>query len=174
MRINWWCGRQVLDGFYNIDAVLHPKAPRQPELLHAVRFNADGTVANPLPLADGCAELLQAMHAVEHVAEWEAPHLVAEWKRLLAPGGTLVLELPNLEAAARNLLAGMDKQWWSFPFYGDGSHRDPYMLHRFGYTPATITRLVEDAGFIKVRMLPPQTHGARVNRDMRVEAMKPA
>lgn len=173
MRINFWCGRQVLDGFFNVDAVLHPKAPRSPELLHAITFNADGTVANPLPLSDGCADELQAMHAIEHVFEWEAPYLLAEWHRLLAPGGTLVLELPNIELAARNLLAGRDKQWTMFPFYGDGSHRDPYMTHRYGYTSATIKALVAAAGFIKVQVLPPRTHGARVDRDMRVEARKP-
>lgn len=174
MKINFWCGRQVLDGFYNVDAVLHPKASRYPELLHVVEFDPLGAVRNPLPLADGCAELLQAMHAIEHVTEWQAPHLLAEFHRLLAPGGTLVLELPNIEAAARNLLAGRPPQMSMFAFYGDGSHRDPYMLHRYGYTPATITALVAAAGFIKVRVLPPVTHGARHDRDMRVEARKPA
>lgn len=173
MRVNWWCGRQVLDGWYNVDAVLHKKAPRRPELLHIVEFDADGVVLNPLPLADGCATDLQAMHAIEHVHEWQAPHLLAEWRRLLAPGGTLVLELPNIEAAARNLLAGRPPQMSMFAFYGDGSHRDPFMTHRYGYTPTTITTLVAAAGFIKVRVLPPQTHGARHDRDMRVEARKP-
>lgn len=174
MRVNWWCGRQVLDGWYNVDAVLHPKASRPPELLHVVEFDAAGAVRNPLPLADGCASELQAMHAIEHVHEWQAPHLLAEWRRLLQPGGTLVLELPNIEAAARNLLAGRPPQMSMFAFYGDGSHRDPFMCHKFGYTPATITALVAAAGFIKVRVLPPVTHGARHDRDMRVEARKPA
>mgnify|MGYP000440909087 CR=1 FL=1 len=44
MRVNFWCGRQVLEGFYNVDAVLHPKAPRQPELLHIVEFDAAGGI----------------------------------------------------------------------------------------------------------------------------------
>ena len=53
MRINFGCGRQVLDGWFNTDAVLSPKAPRAPELLHAVKFTPDGKVENPLPLPDG-------------------------------------------------------------------------------------------------------------------------
>lgn len=174
MKINWWCGRQVLDGWYNVDAVLHPKAPRQPELLHVVEFEANGVVRNPLPLPDGCATELQAMHAIEHVHEWEAPQLLLEWRRLLAPGGALILELPNIEAAARNLLAGRSKQMTMFAFYGDGSHKDPFMCHKYGYTPASITELVTASGFIKARVLPPQTHGARHDRDMRIEARKPA
>lgn len=172
MKINFACGRQVWDGFWNVDAVRHPKAPRDPELLHAIKFGHDGAVLNPLPLADGCADELHAMHIIEHVAEWEARHLLAEWRRLLKPGGLLVLELPNLEAAARNLLAGMSEQWWMFPFYGDHSHKDHFMTHRFGYTPRTLAELVKGAGFVKLEQKPPQTHGARTARDMRLEARK--
>lgn len=173
VKINFGCGRRVADGFFNIDAALSSRAPRPPEMLHAVEFNGDGRVKNPVPLADGCAELLQAFHVVEHVHDWQAPHLVAEWKRLLRPGGDLVLELPNIEAAARNLLEGRGDQWSMWPLYGDGSHRDPFMCHKYGYTPKTIRRLVEEAGFVDIRLLPPQTHGPRPDRDMRVEARKP-
>ncbi len=101
------------------------------------------------------------------------PFVLLEWKRMLKSGGRLTLELPNIEAAARNLLAGMKPQMWAFPFYGDGSHKDEFMTHRYGYTPKTIRVLVEGAGFRDVQILPPQTHGPRPNRDMRVEAMKP-
>lgn len=171
MRVNFWCGRQVLDGFFNVDAVRHPKAKRDPELIHAMTFDAEGRVVNPLPLEDGCATELHAMHAVEHVRQWEAPYLVGEFKRLLRPGGLLVLELPNIEAAARNLLAGMDDQMTMFAFYGDGSHRDPYMCHPYGYTPKSIEAMLRNAGFTSIFHKPPQTHGARKNRDMRVEAL---
>jgi predicted SAM-dependent methyltransferase len=172
VKINFACGRQVLDGYFNVDAVRHPKAPRDPELIHAVQFDAAGKVMNPLPLEDGCADELFAAHIIEHVHEWEAPALVSEWNRLLKPGGLLIVECPDIEKAAKNLLAGMAPQWCYFPFYGDGSHRDPYMCHKFGYTPATAERLLRDCGFTAIKHRPPQTHGAKVNRDMRIEARK--
>lgn len=173
MKINWWCGRRVLDGWTNVDAAVNPKAPRPPEIVHTLQFDQAGRVLNPLPLADGVVDQLQALHAVEHVYAWEAPALVAEWRRLLRPGGHLVLELPNLEHAARNMLQGLGDQMCMWPLYGDPSHRDPFMCHRWGYTPATIRALLEGGGFINVQVLPPQTHGPRPNRDMRVEARKP-
>lgn len=172
MRINFWCGRQVLDGWFNVDAVRHPKAPRDPELLHAFTFASDGALENPLPLQDGEAEELQAMHALEHVYAWEAPHLLAEWRRLLRPGGLLVLELPDLEHAARNLLAGAKDQLCMWPLYGDPATKDPYMCHRFGYTRRTLAQLLLDNGFDGIVHAAPRTHGARENRDMRVEARK--
>ena len=113
-----------------------------------------------------------AAHVLEHFFEWEYPFVLLEWKRLLRSGGKLVLELPNIEAAARNLLAGMDANMWRFPFYGDGSHKDPYMIHKFGFTPKSVKAAVIEAGFADVKILPPQTHGRRANRDMRVEAIK--
>jgi len=59
-----------------------------------------------------------------------------------------------------------------WPIYGDWNHKDPYMLHKHGYTPRSIVALLTDAGFRKIELKPPQTHGARANRDMRVEAVK--
>jgi hypothetical protein len=124
-------------------------------------------------MLDDFADELLAAHVIEHFHGWETAHVLAEWKRLLKPGGKLILELPNIEAAARNLLAGMRPQMWEFAFYGDHSHRDPYMCHKQGFTPSGIKCAVEGAGFVDVQILPPQTHGPRPNRDMRVEAVKP-
>lgn len=175
IRINYGCGRRIAEGegWINVDAVVNPKAPRAPEVLHALEFNADGSVVAGTPLDDECADELHAMHVIEHVREYEAPYVMLEWKRLIKKGGRLVLELPNIEAASRNLIAGMRPQMWQFAFYGDGSTKDPYNLHKFGYTPSSIRQLVEGAGFKNVQIMPPQTHGPRPNRDMRVEAVKP-
>lgn len=173
IRINYGSGRRVLDGWINVDAIINAKAPRAPEILHALTFRADGSIVERTPIVDEHADELMAAHVIEHFFEWEAPFVILEWKRLLKHGGKLVLELPNIEAAAKNLLAGMPPQMWQFPFYGDGSHKDAFMCHRFGYTPKSISALVIGAGFEQVRILPPQTHGPRPNRDMRVEAIKP-
>jgi predicted SAM-dependent methyltransferase len=171
MRINIACGKQTWAGFFCVDAVRHPKAQRDPDLLHAFQFATSGDLLNPLPLEDGCADEVHSYHFLEHVYRWEAPHLVAEFRRLLKPGGRLVLELPNIESAARNLLAGLNDQMAMWPLYGDPGHRDPYMCHRWGYTPATVAALLRDGGFAGVVVKPPITHGAKSHRDMRVEAL---
>lgn len=172
MKINYCCGRQVLEGYLNIDAVVNPKAPRPPELLHTLSFHPDGSLLASTPLADACAEELQAMHALEHFYQWEAPALLREWHRLLKRDGKLILELPNLILACQNLLAGKSGQWSMWPLYGNQETRDPFMCHKTGYTPATVTKLLSDHGFINIKVLPPVTHGAKLNRDMRVEAVK--
>lgn len=171
MRINFGCGRRVLPGWVNIDAIVNPKAPRPPEIMYAMEFQCGALVA-PIPLSNECADVLQAMHVIEHFYRYDADAVVVEWNRLLKPGGRLILELPNLEAACRNLLAGMTDQMSYWPLYGDPTHLDPYMTHRWGYTPKTIRTLLADNGFNCIEIKPPQTHGRRNNRDMRVEAFK--
>lgn len=172
MKLNVSCGKQTWPDFYCIDAVQHPKATRPVDLLFEFRFGPDGALGETLPLDDGCAAELHCYHYIEHVYLWEAPALVAEFRRLLRPGGRLILELPNLEAACRNLLAGLSNQMSTWPLYGDPGHRDPFMCHRWGYTPKTIKELLVQSGFSSVWIGPPRTHGRRVKRDMRVEAIR--
>lgn len=171
MKVHFACGKHIWDGFYNIDAVRDPKATRDPELLFEFRFDG-GKLVEQLPLADGCATELHAMHIIEHFYRYDVDAAVAEWKRILRQGGKIVLELPNLEAAARNLLAGMRDQMTMWALYGDPGHGSPYMVHRWGYTPQTIQSLLAFHGFDNITLLPPQTHRARANRDMRVEAIR--
>ena len=69
---------------------------------------------------------------------------------------------------------GKDGQLAMWPLYGDPAPRDPFNCHRWGYTPTTIQALVMRGPFDPrtVKVLPPQTHGARLDRDMRIEARK--
>lgn len=172
MRINVACGKQTWDGYYCVDAVGHPKASRPPDLIHAFLFSPQGELINPLPLADESAEELCNFHFIEHVYRWEAPAIVAEFRRLLVPSGRLIMELPDIAKAAQHLLKGAKDQMCMWPLYGDPGTQDPYMCHRWGYTPTTITQLLHDGGFRKIKVCHPKTHGARINRDMRVEAVK--
>jgi predicted SAM-dependent methyltransferase len=171
VRINVGCGKQTWEGFYCIDAVRHPKASRDPDLIHEFHFDGE-LLVNPVPLPDGCADEVHNFHFIEHVTRWQSPAIIAEFRRLLKIDGRLIMELPNLEAACRNLLAGMNDQMSMWPIYGDWNHKDEFMLHRHGYTPKTVRVLLEENGFTKVKILAPQTHGARANRDMRVEAIR--
>lgn len=164
MNLNIGCGKKVLNGWFNIDVQANPNAPRPPELL---------CDAGEIDLESGCADVVMALHLIEHFYRWEVEAILAEWFRLLKPQGKLILELPNLELACRNLLAGANDQMSMWPIYGDWNHKDPYMMHKHGYTPKTMKRLLVGGGFKSLQFMPPKTHGRRANRDMRVEAVKP-
>lgn len=165
MRLNLGCGRHVLDGWTNVDAQVSSMAKRPPEILCDLKS---------IPLPDGCADEAMAIHVFEHFYRWESPIVLAEWRRLLRPGATLVLELPDLEKCCRNILEGRagkghPDQLGMWGIYGDPRDADPFMTHRWGWTPKTLKALLEERGFVDVRHEPTKWHSSgREWRDMRL------
>ena len=58
-----------------------------------VRF-AEGSVA-ALPLPDASVDLVVSFETIEHLAAVDQPRMIAEFARVLAPGGLLLLSSPN-------------------------------------------------------------------------------
>lgn len=127
-----------------------------------------------LPFPDDYADEAMAIHVVEHFHLWDVVPTLIEWRRVLKPGGLLVLELPDLMKCCRAFVrdAGASPRNSLWGMFGDSKHQDPLMLHKWGYTPDTLAALMREAGFVKVKNRPPQFHGRRMERDMRLEARK--
>lgn len=175
MRLNVCCGRHVLEGWTNVDIVAstNPKARgRVPQVLADVRS---------IPLPDGCADELMCIHGFEHFFVWEAPDLLREWRRLLRPGGRLILELPDVVKCALNLVERYtvkDKhpdQYSMWGIYGDPTTSDPFMMHKWGWHPGTLIPFLEQHGFVDAAEGEPQWHaGGKTRRDMRITARRQA
>lgn len=164
MKLNIGCGHRRMPGYVGVDVVKR----------EAVDIVAP---ADAIPLADGCAEEVIAIHLVEHFFEWEVPGLLAEWARLLKPGGALVLEMPDAMKCARNLLEGRQgrkpNQLHMWGLYGDETLKDPLMMHKSGWWFDRLKPVVAAAGFRAVVERETQFHasGRRV-RDFRLEAAR--
>lgn len=79
MKLNLGGGLQKIAGFQNID-----------------RLN--GQEAFPLPeYADGSVEEVRASHLLEHFGHREAVDVIAEWVRVLQPGGVLKIAVPDFD-----------------------------------------------------------------------------
>lgn len=157
-------GTKYWNGWVNIDVC---QAAR-PDLV------AD---ANKIPLPDASIDVICAIHLIEHFYEWEASSILSEWKRLLKPGGKLVLELPCLDKVIGWLATLKSPQdiflkpaFGLWPFWGDPQKRDPLMAHKWGYTICSISQLLATVGFKDVVSGTPRYHVPR--RDMRIEATK--
>jgi len=165
MKIHMACGRHVLDGYVNVDMARHPSAKRDPELL--------GVDVKSLPIDDGVADEILAIHVFEHLCRWEVDPLLQEWARVMKSGGVLVLEMPDIIKCARNVIANVDDlRNGLLGIYGATDEKDPLMYHRWGWTFCTIKPLLEAAGFHRIKEKKPQWHGVRLNRDFRVECVK--
>lgn len=170
LRLNIGCGGRRIPGYTGVDVVKRPAA----DIV---------APAGKIPLADGSCEEIMAIHLFEHLLPWEAADVLKEWHRLLAPGGKLVLEMPDLKKCCENILKqlkGIEVMAGKHPhqaglwgLYGDDRLRDPYMLHRWGYTFKTIKPILEEAGFRNLQEFRTVYHPiGRDVRDFRVEAIK--
>lgn len=166
MKLNIGAGNRRLPGYTGTDVVPRPGA----DIV---------APAHAIPLPDGCAEEVLAVHLLEHVYSWEAPDLLREWARLLKPGGLLALEMPDVMKCARNLIEGRTgkkpDQLHMWGLFGDDTLRDPYMMHKAGWWFARLAPVVKACGFVDIVERETQFHPAgRGVRDFRLEARKAA
>ena len=171
MKLNLGCGDKILAGYVNVD-VAPSRAGKKPDVicdLHRLES-----------FEDGAAEEILAVHVVEHFWRWEIVDVLREWARVLKPGGSMILECPNLLSACQQFLAdpetfsgpGPEGQRTMWVFYGDPRWRDPLMVHRWGYTPRSLARIMDEAGLAEIRQEPAQFK-LREPRDMRIVGRKP-
>ena len=171
VKLNLGCGDKILPGYVNVDMV-SSRAGKQPDV------NAD--IRDLRKIKSSIADEILAVHVIEHFYYWEVVPLLQSWRRLLKPGGKLILECPNLLYACQMSVenpemrsqpgkAGQMSMW---PLYGDPSWKDPLMCHKWAYTPDSLMAVLAEAGFQQAKQEPAQFK-MREPRDMRITSLNP-
>ena len=111
-------------------------------------------VGNALDLArfdDGCFAEVYASHVLEHFDYTdELPRVLAEWHRVLAPGGVLRVSVPDLDILAHLLLqrhAFDVNQRFELMRMIFGGHMHEHDHHRVGLNQDFMTVYLARAGF---------------------------
>ncbi len=123
------------------DLALHSAEPFTGAALAKVRWlTADLNASLPIPAAS--FDLIVALEIIEHL---ENPRAVArEWRRLLRPGGALVMSTPNIESV-RSILS----------LFARGHHAaftgKSYPAHITPLTRLDVERVLSESGFTAVR-----------------------
>jgi len=171
VRLNLGCGDKILEGYVNVD-VAPSRAGKAPDVLCDLRDLGSN-------FAYDSADEILSVHVIEHFWRWEVEDLLRGWVRVLKPGGRLILECPNLLSACQTLLDAPEEaaqadargRMSMWVFYGDPAWRDPLMCHRWGYTPTSLSTLLESIGLVNVRQEPARFK-MREPRDMRIVGEK--
>ncbi len=151
LKLNVGCGGNAKPGWVNID------------LIAGADLQLD--LREPIPLADGSAQLIYAEHFFEHL-DYPGPasRFLAECRRLLEPGGMLSIGVPDtrwplldygLDVADGYFAAASVHRWhpaWcrtrlehiNYHFRQNGEHR-------FAWDFETLEQALREAGFETVR-----------------------
>jgi SAM-dependent methyltransferase len=116
-----------------------------------------------LPLPDGWASEIVAVHALEHVHPAQLIDTLAEWRRVLAPGGRVQVHVPNGPALFEAFTDAAVPEKWPLMgsllgMYCGPEVRDPRGLekrsdHQLIFDEPLLRWALEESGFAEVRDL---------------------
>lgn len=118
-----------------------------------------------LPFADGAIDAVFTAHTLEHIEPRQVPVALRELARVLRSKGVVVIQVPDLQAAAREIAEGRggDVAYVApcgpiTPFdmvfgHSGMTEGNPFMAHRCGFTIDTLHGLLAAAGFKDVQVI---------------------
>lgn len=136
MKLNIGCGKIYKEGFINIDAF-------------------DSTVADKimsagdLKFSSNKVEKIEASQIIEHFGLMKSLYILAEWFRVLKPGGILLIETPDLVKSFRKFIEGdletrKKVLTWIYGVESEG------MMHSFCFPTDLLEMILEKTGFIEI------------------------
>jgi ubiquinone/menaquinone biosynthesis C-methylase UbiE len=141
MKLHLGCGKRYIPGFVHVDAVKFPHVDHVQDIRSLSNFDSS------------CAELVYACQVFEYFDREEGPQILAEWVRVLKPGGVLRLSVPDFDVMARLYVAGFPLEFFLGTLYGkipqDGGGS---IYHRTIYDERSLRRALEAAGLIDVSL----------------------
>lgn len=144
----------------------------------AVRPDVVASMTDMAAVGDGSCDAVFSKHNLEHLFPHELRAALAEFRRVLRPGGFVLAIVPDIQQAAAAIATGQGLQ----PLYASSSgpispfdvlygHRESiergriHMAHRNGFVIRSLIAALEEAGFTAV-------HGKRQNYDLVAMAFK--
>lgn len=115
-------------------------------------------ISEKLPWKANTVDEILAESVLEHLPHGlfngftcEVSHLytikvLAEWWRILKPGGRCIIKVPNLKGLANCYVKGTISKWNFFTYLYGGQHYKEN-VHYSGFDPETLIRVMELAGF---------------------------
>lgn len=140
IKLHLGCGKRFLPGFVHVDIADFP------HIDHRV-------LADKLPfIADESAELIYSSHMFEYWDRQEAKTVLAEWRRVLAPGGTLRIAVPDFDKLIEVYKMTGDLDKILGPLFGRMEvGLDKPIYHKTTYSFDSMRVLLENSGFRDVR-----------------------
>ena len=140
IKINMGCGwRDFGEGWHHIDSGDYEHLDSE-------------SITNLSGYADNSVDLIYASHVVEYFDRAEVPGLLAEWYRVLKPGGVLRVAVPNFAEIAKLYADGTyGLNYFVGLLYGKMPMGTATIYHKTVYDYASLETVLETAGFKECR-----------------------
>lgn len=148
--LNVGCGYGLLDGFVNMDIIWKPGV---------LVWDISTIARHPLPFADGTFKGIYTEHCLEHVDLEAGRANMREWLRVLKPGGTVRIIVPDAAIYINGWNAAREGRYVELPYAVEHGEATPMMsinrvsrdAHKYLYDYDTMAHLLREAGFTDVR-----------------------
>ena len=142
IKVHLGCGKRYLRGYIHVDLAEYPHI----DYGHGVER---------LPMfEENSVDLIYGSHLLEYFDRAQVIPVLKEWRRVLKPGGTLRLAVPNFEALMEVYGKYGDLDMVLGPLYGrwpiPGS--DAIVYHKTIYDFASVKHVLEEAQLGNVRI----------------------
>lgn len=115
-----------------------------------------GTDARKLPYADGSVDECYASHILEHFSFYETDAILAEFVRVLKPGGPLRIAVPDMTMLGRAWgEADQSSSHLELAMVTYGGHTDANDIHHNGFTEKSLRESMNRAGIGMVARFDP-------------------
>lgn len=166
-RLNIGAGNVPLQGWYNIDKYYYPGSPETLTDQREVEKWKDTEDSRwiygdaiDLPFSDEAFDEVMMVHVLEHLDMGQGSLAIMQAYRVLKPGGTLEIELPDLLVACElmptvHVTHTGDNQPWHRVMgllYGGDDGEGQY--HMCGYTKEYLKFKLEERGFKHIEEVP--------------------
>ena len=131
LKINVGCGDKPMPDWENVD-------------------RKNGSEAYPLDYPDQSADVIRASHILEHFGYGEVFNVLLDWFRVLKPGGTVRIAVPDYEYSARNYFYGNGNRELLMR-YTMGGQIDDNDFHKSAWDEVTLSAALKQAGFRNIR-----------------------
>ena len=137
MKLHLGCGKRHIPDFIHIDAIEYPHVDHV------------ATIDNLSFIADNTVDLIYNCHVLEHFKRREVARVLAEWKRVLKPGGILRISVPDFASLCEVYQRNSKLEQVAGALFGRQDYL--YNIHYNVFDQESLTKMLEDVDFENVR-----------------------
>lgn len=137
MKLHIGCGTKYIDGFKHMDAI-----PRN-------HVDYVGNANDLSFLQDNSLDEIYACHILEHIGRLEIKDLLKEWSRVVKPGGSMRLAVPDFEAVVLHYNEHKNLDIIMGLLYGGQDYE--FNFHYQAYDFNRLEKLLLEVGFTNVQ-----------------------